>query len=131
MTDQMRLRVLKVIMVATGIFFVVGIFPLTRIWSAGWRWEPFHPAYEGMIGAIYVALAICLIWGARNPVRHILIIWFTIISSILHGAVMVFYALAQPGAIMHLAGDVLFLFVVAVLFLIFIPWGMLREQQKI
>ena len=41
-----------------------------------------------MIGIVYVVLAISLAWAARNPVRHIMIIWFAIILSILHGGVM-------------------------------------------
>jgi len=49
-----------------------------------------------MVIAIYWALGICLLIAARDPVRHAILIDFTILSSLLHGAVMTYHAFARP-----------------------------------
>ena len=66
-----------------------------------------------MIVAIYIALGICLIPAALDPERHALLIDFTILSSLLHGAVMTYDAFAQEHEMTHLIGDVPLLFVLA------------------
>jgi hypothetical protein len=66
-----------------------------------------------MIIAIYVSLGICLIPAALDPPRHVLLIDFTILSSLLHGAVMTYDAIAQEHEMTHLIGDVPLLFVLA------------------
>jgi hypothetical protein len=83
---------------------------------AGFRWAPHHPPYERMIVALYVALGICLWRAARDPVRHVLLVDFLILSSVLHGGVMLYDSFAQHGEHSHLWGDVPLLFGVAALF---------------
>ena len=75
-----------------------------------------HPAYERMIVAIYMALGICLIGAARDPVRHAILIDFTILSSILHGLAMSYDSFVQPGEMTHMVGDVPLLFATAAIF---------------
>lgn len=130
MKDETKLKVLRILMVAVGVFSIGGIPLVLTLWPAGWQWQPSHSAYEGMIAVIYVSLAICLIWAAWDPIRHIMIIWFTIISSFLHGGIMAVYAVIDKGERLHLLGDVPFLLAVAVLFLLFIPWKLLKQGQK-
>ena len=51
--------------------------------------------------------------AALDPERHVMLINFTILSSLLHGMVMTYDAFAQPHEMMHLVGDVPMLFVLA------------------
>ncbi|HKJ24135.1 MAG TPA: DUF6632 domain-containing protein [Myxococcota bacterium] len=83
---------------------------------AEFRWSPHHPPYERMIVAIYAALGVCMWRAARDPRRHVLLIDFVILSSVLHGAVMAYDAVVQQGEHAHLWGDVPLLFGVAALF---------------
>jgi hypothetical protein len=66
-----------------------------------------------MIIAIYFALGVCLIPTGLDPERHVILIDFTILSSLLHGAVMTYDALAQEHEMVHLVGDVPVLFALA------------------
>jgi hydrogenase/urease accessory protein HupE len=85
------------------------------LWPAGFRWAhpSVHPAYERMIIAIYFALGVCLVPTALAPERHVMLIDFTILSSLLHGAVMTYDAIAQEHEMVHLVGDVPLLFALA------------------
>ena len=62
---------------------------------------------------MYIALGICFIVAAKDPLGNAIIIDFTIISSVLHGLVMLYYSFALEGEHLHLAGDVPLLFVLA------------------
>jgi len=112
------MRTLSILMVVTGVALIVGLPFAFDLWPAGFRWgHPMgHAAYERMIVAIYMALGVCLIAAARDPLRHAIIIDFTILSSVLHGAVMTYDALAQQHELTHLVADVPLLFVTAALF---------------
>ena len=119
MTDyEVGLRRLRLLMVVTGIGLIVLVPFGFSIWPAGFQWgHPHgHPAYERMIVAIYAALGICLLVAARDPVKNVSIIDFTILSSIFHGAVMAYDSFAQHGEMTHLIGDVPLLFGMAGLF---------------
>jgi hypothetical protein len=130
MEDQTKLKVLKKLMVALALFSLVGLPIVIKLWPAGWIWEPPQPAYEGMIGAIYVGFSLALLWAAKDPIRHIVIVYGFILSSIFHGGLMAYLAVTQEGALAHLYGDVLFNFAIVVLFIYFIPWGMLEAEDK-
>ena len=113
-----NLRTLKIAMVVVGVFLVAGLPFAFDLWPAGFRWghPTGHAAYERMIVAIYMALGICLLAAARDPVRHAILIDFVILSSILHGAVMTYDSFAQTGEHTHLIADVPLLFATAALF---------------
>jgi hydrogenase/urease accessory protein HupE len=106
-------------MIATGAFLTLLLPFMFDLWPGGFRWAhpSMHAPYERMIIAVYVSLGICLFVAARDPARHAILIDFTILSSLLHGAVMTYDALAQDHEMMHLVGDVPALFVVAGLLL--------------
>jgi hypothetical protein len=70
-----------------------------------------------MIIAVYFALGVCLVRAALDPERHVLLIDFTILSSLLHGAVMTYDSFAQQHEMTHLVGDVPLLFALAVVLL--------------
>ena len=66
-----------------------------------------------MILSIYVTLGIFLLLAARDPARHLGLIWFTIWSSVAHGTAMAVHSVADPGQIGHLWGDVAALYLTA------------------
>jgi hypothetical protein len=97
-----------------GLIFIVGIPLLNRIWPSGWAWVPEQPAYLHMIWGIYATLGVFLLIAARDPARHLSLIWFTVWSSVVHGTVMAVHSLTDPGQRGHLGGDVAALFLTAV-----------------
>jgi hypothetical protein len=97
-----------------GLIFIFGIPLLNRIWPSGWAWTPEQPAYLQMIWGIYATLGVFLLLAARDPARNTSLIWFTVWSSIVHGAVMAVHSVTDPGQIGHLSGDVAALFLTAV-----------------
>jgi hydrogenase/urease accessory protein HupE len=106
---------LRIVLFATAGFLCLVLPFMFDLWPAGFRWvhPAEHPPYERMIIAIYFALGVCLIPTALDPQRHVMLIDFTILSSLLHGAVMTYDAVAQEHEMVHLAGDVPVLFALA------------------
>ncbi|MBI3785114.1 MAG: hypothetical protein HY270_17120 [Deltaproteobacteria bacterium] len=117
MTDTTRKRLLQAVLLLTAGFLVLVLPFMFDLWPAGFRWAhpAMHPAYERMIIAIYFSLGLCLVPAALDPQRHRILIDFTIVSSLLHGAVMTYDSFAQEHEMMHLVGDVPVLFVLAAL----------------
>ena len=109
-----RLQALRVALLVLGVV-CISLGPLMLLWPAGWRWEPHHPHYEQMLVGLYFTLGVFLLLAAREPLRHLSLIWFTVWSSVAHGAVMAWHALRDPAERGHLPGDVLGLALVAVL----------------
>jgi hypothetical protein len=112
-----RRTLLRVVLGGAGVFLLVGLYPLSRIWPEGFGWSPPHPGFERMITAIYASLGAFLLLAARRPERYVPIIDFTIVSSLAHGAVMAVDAWREPANRLHLATDIPGLFVLAVLLL--------------
>ena len=115
MTANSRRTLLTIVLLATAAFLILLLPFMFDLWPAGFRWAhpAQHPAYERMIIAIYFALGVCLIPTALAPERHVMLIDFTILSSLLHGAVMTYDAFAQEHEMVHLVGDVPVLFLLA------------------
>ncbi|HWA58688.1 MAG TPA: DUF6632 domain-containing protein [Gemmatimonadales bacterium] len=111
-TQQSRL--LSIALTVVGIIFVVGIFPLTLLWPSGWSWQPDQPAYLQMIIGIYATLGVFLLRAARAPSEHLSLIWFTVWSSLVHAAIMIWHSFTDPGMRPHLWGDDAALVLVAV-----------------
>jgi hypothetical protein len=109
-----RLRALRYALVAVGLICIFGVFPLTRVWPSGWRWDPDNEMYLQMIMGIYATLGVFLLLAARDPARHLSLIWFTVWSSVVHGGIMAAQSLVYPMHRGHLLGDVPALFVIAV-----------------
>jgi hypothetical protein len=107
-------KLLKVALVVVGIIFLIGIYPLTIVWPAGWAWHlAGRSNYLEMILGVYATLGVFLILAARHPLRNLSLIWFTVWSSIVHGGIMALQALANPEHRGHLLGDVPALLIVA------------------
>jgi hypothetical protein len=113
MIEAGRTRYLRVALVVVGLIFIFGVYPLTIVWPSGWAWHTGQSEYLQMIVVLYATLGVFLLMASRNPAEHRSVIWFTVWSSVTHGATMAVQAMLNPQHIGHLWGDVLALFVVA------------------
>jgi len=123
MTDAARLRFLRIALVLIGIIFIGGIYPLMMLWPSGWVWHSGYSDYPMMIVGVYATLGVFLIMAARNPLNNLSLIWFTVWSSVVHGAIMAAQALAQPSHRGHLLGDVPALLLIAIVLVVLTPRG--------
>src|ERR1700680_4578562 len=123
-----RMRCLRVALVLFGAIFLFGLYPLMTAWPSGWRWNPSQTEYEQMIVGVYATLGVFLIIASRNPLENRSLIWFTVWSSIVHGAVMAYQSITDTQQIGHLYGDVVALFVIAAILAYLMPKG--RATQK-
>jgi hypothetical protein len=122
MDEAAKLKYLKICLVATGAFCVVGVYPLTIFWPSGWAWHmEGHSLYLQMIIGIYATLGVFLIMAAKDPLDHLSLIWFAVWSSIVHGGIMAIQAFVYPEHRGHLFGDVPVLLVVAAVFAFLTP----------
>ena len=106
-------RYLRIALIVVGIAFLL-IYPLMKIWSSGWSWQPGQYEYEQMIIGIYATLGVFLLWASRKPEAHLSLIWFTIWSSVVHGLIMAVHAVIDSAERGHLLGDVPALILVAI-----------------
>ncbi|WP_310631055.1 MULTISPECIES: DUF6632 domain-containing protein [unclassified Paraburkholderia] len=113
MNHRDRLRYLRIALLVTGAFAIFAFYPLMIVWPAGWAWHSGHSDYPAMIVGIYATLGVFLVRAARDPLAHLSLIWFTVWSSVVHGAIMTAQSLMAPEHRGHLLGDVPALFVVA------------------
>lgn len=122
MTETDRIRYLRLALRITGLIFIFGVWPLTILWPSGWAWhQGGRSEYLEMIMGIYATLGVFLLKAARDPLAHTSLIWFTVWSSIVHGAIMAVQAAVQTRHIGHLWGDVSALIIVAVVLALLMP----------
>jgi hypothetical protein len=121
MAGSVRIKYLRVALLVVGLIFIVGIYPLTIIWPSGWSWHTGQSDYLQMILGIYATLGVFLLIASRNPLAHLSLIWFTVWSSVVHGAMMAIQAFASSEHMGHLYGDVLALLVVATVLALLTP----------
>jgi Family of unknown function (DUF6632) len=88
MSDETRLHYLRIALIVFGLIFVFAVYPLTVIWPSGWAWGMGHSHYLMMILGVYATLGVFLLMASRDPLAHRSLIWFTVWSSIVHGAIM-------------------------------------------
>jgi hypothetical protein len=62
---------LRIALLIVGVIFLVGLFPLTMIWPAGFMWEPRQTEYEQMIIGVYAVLGIFLFIASRDPAKRL------------------------------------------------------------
>src|SRR5690242_4638720 len=105
MSSNARLKYLRIALVVFGLGFL-GIYPMTLLWPSGWAWGMGHAShYLAMLVSVYAVLGVFLLLAARDPLRHLSLIWFTVWSSILHAGVMAVQALSDTMERGHLVGD--------------------------
>ena len=91
------------------------VYPLAVVWPSGWAWHagaPHDSQYFMMIVGVYATLGVFLLLAARDPQAYRSVIWFTVWSSIVHGAIMAVQSMPAEHR-GHLMGDVPALFLVA------------------
>ena len=130
MTDIDRIRYLRFALLLVGLVFLFGVYPLTILWPSGWAWHTGQSEYLQMILAIYATLGVFLMLASRDPLAHRSLIWFTVWSSVVHGAVMAVQSVVYPQHIGHLWGDVAALFVVAGVLAFLMPRGSTSVGQR-
>ena len=114
MPDQGRLSYLRIALIAVGLIFVFGIYPLGRVWPSGWTWGTGHSHYLMMILGLYATLGVFLLVASRDPLAHRSLIWFTVWSSVVHAVIMALQSFTDAAERGHLLGDVPALLVVAI-----------------
>jgi Family of unknown function (DUF6632) len=111
-------NLLQFALVLFGAVFLL-IYPLSIVWPSGWAWHvgaPYASDYFMMIVGVYATLGLFLINAARNPLANRSLIWFTIVSSVVHSAIMAAQSFGGDGHMHmgHLMGDVPALLLVAI-----------------
>jgi Family of unknown function (DUF6632) len=74
-----------------------------------------------MIIGVYATLGVFLLIASRDPYAHKSIIWFTVWSSVVHGAIMAVQAFNDGAESGHLIADVPALFLVAIVLAVLMP----------
>lgn len=137
--SETHLRQSATVMRLVGWTLSVVLIALLFIYPPGFLWGahpeafprlgPAHPPshldglhpYLFMIGALYVAYAILMIRGARDPKANAALFDFGILSSVLHGLVMIPQSFYYPNEHAHMWADIPALFVIAVVLWIWHP----------
>jgi hypothetical protein len=117
------LRHSALMMRITGWGLIVGsvgalIYPAGFLWGSNpdvfpficWQHPPspydgLHP-YVFMIGALYIAWAILMIRGARDPKANAALFDYGILANLLHALLMIPQAFIYPNELAHLWADV-------------------------
>ena len=115
MSDANRLLFLRIALIVIGLTFIFGIYTLGIVWPSGWTWGKGHSHYLLMIIGVYATLGVFLLVASRNPYANKSIIWFTVWSSVVHGAIMGVQSFTDAAERGHLLGDVPALFLVALI----------------
>jgi len=127
MRYEQRLHYLKIALRVFGVIFIVGVPAMMMwIWPDGWSWTPRQPEYEQMIMGVYATLGVFLLLAARDPMTNASLIWFTIWSSIVHGAIMLCQALVDDSERANLLGDIPALFLVAI-----VLWYLMPRKARV
>ena len=125
MNTSDRVKFLRLALILFGLIFIVGVYPLTIVWPAGWAWGQGHSHYLMMLIGVYVTLGVFLIIASRNPYAHKDIIWFAVWVNAVHAAIMGVQSINDVAERGHLIGDVPVLFLVALILAVL----MLRVEQ--
>lgn len=109
---------LSMALIAIGAIFIVGLYPLTVLWPAGFMWEPRQTEYEHMILITFAVLGVFLLKASRNPSEHRSLIAFAAWSSLAHGLLMAYQAFNDSAESANLMGDVPALILIGVVLLV-------------
>jgi len=121
MSDAKRVFLLRIALVAIGLTFIFGVYTLSILWPSGWVWGQGYSHYLMMIMGVYATLGVFLLIAAKNPYAHKSLIWFTVWSSVVHGAIMGVQALMDTTERGHLVGDAPALILVAIILAVLMP----------
>jgi len=111
-------KALRITLIAVGLVYVFGLYPMTVIWPDGFMWMPRQAEYEQMILATFAVLGVFLLLASRAPSEHRSLIGFAAWSSLVHGLVMLVQALRDPTERANMFGDIPALILVGVVLLV-------------
>ena len=122
----------KLLQFALAVFGVVMLllYPLAVVWPSGWAWDsgaPYQSHLFMMIVGIYATLGVFVLNAARNPAANLSLIWFTVVSSVVHSAIMAVQSFSDDH-MGHLWGDVLALLLVAVVLSVLVLSSGLKQS---
>jgi hypothetical protein len=128
----------KLLQIALAVFgaLCLLLYPLAVVWPSGWAWHagaPYASDYFMMIVGLYATLGVFLINAARNPRANLSLIWFAVVSSVVHAAVMAVQSFGggdhmghQMG---HLLGDVPALLLIAAILSALVVSSGLKQSE--
>ncbi len=108
-------KLLQLALVVSGMACIC-LYPLALFWPSGWAWHhgaPHDSLYFMMIVGVYATLGVFLLNAARKPEVNLSLIWFTVVSSVVHAAIMAVQSFGSGHHMGHLVGDVPALLLVA------------------
>ena len=135
MNDQSSLKGLRLFLNVYGVISVIlfgGLFALTLtdaaiIQEGGalrfMRWEPLAKHIELMLEGVYFVWAIFFFAAARNPLRYLSFIDFTVWANAVHGLIMLVQAAVMPHFHYKMFTDVTYCLVLAAGLLALRPRG--------
>jgi hypothetical protein len=90
-----------------------------------WKYPARNEAMEHMLMVTYFTWGAFFLYGARDPVRYLPLIDFTIIANVAHATIMLIDAVRLPGHEAHLRldGDVLGTYLVPLILIVCHPRG--------
>ncbi|PHS26026.1 MAG: hypothetical protein COA85_06525 [Robiginitomaculum sp.] len=121
MTVETRVKALKIALTAIGLIYIFGIYAMMKLMPESWTWNPRQPEYEQMIIGIYATLGVFLLLAALDPLSNRSLIWFTIVSNIVHGMIMLTQSILDPVELPNMWGDVPALFFIAAVLWVLVP----------
>jgi hypothetical protein len=99
-------KTFRIVLIAVGLVYVFGLYPMTVIWPDGFMWMPRQAEYEQMILSTFAVLGVFLLIASRAPEEHRSLIGFAAWSSLVHGLVMLVQALRDPMEHANMYGDI-------------------------
>lgn len=99
-------KALRIVLIAVGLVYVFGLYPMTILWPDGFMWMPRQAEYEQMILATFAVLGVFLLVASRAPSEHRSLIGFAAWSSLIHGLVMLVQAMRDPTEQPNMFGDI-------------------------
>ena len=128
MNDTFRLAWLRIALRILSVWFLAAFIPWitlillnSELLAPGGRlaplvrFQPYNPAYESMMAAIYIVWAVMLWRASRAPAQHLLFIDFTIWATAAHALVMLIATPMQKSLIMTAIEGVPLVFIATVL----------------
>lgn len=116
-----KIKTLRIIMIVFGLLFLLGPALFILLMPDAYRWAPFSQPYEHLTIALYASLGICLLIASKDPPSHVIIVDFTILSSILAGVALTYNAFFGDGETIHLFLDIPLLYLIALVLILFYP----------
>lgn len=125
-------KALQLALVVSGLACLM-LYPLALLWPSGWAWHlgaPYQSDYFMMIVGVYATLGVFLLNAARNPQANLSLIWFTVVSSVVHAAIMALQSFGSGHHMGHLWGDVPALLLVAIVLAVLVLASGLKEPAS-